>query len=161
MNPIRNIWKNPPDVGLIGYGRAKTNGGVQARNAYLGNLFRAALRFSELTFNETYILSSQQGLLSPTAHVLPYERPLVTLGPSEKLEWGQLVVESIANLFPVARPHFHILAGKLLARPIIERAARDGYCWEFSQPLAGLSLRQRLTWLQRMTVFHVEQSGTR
>lgn len=99
MRPSRT----PTRILIIGCGKAKKaltaetilNGGVPARELYIGPIFKARRQYAEATGNQWYIASAQYGLLSPDTSIVGYEMTLDGKAPGTRALWSVRVLESL------------------------------------------------------------------
>lgn len=132
---------------VIGCGKQKLARRAPAEELYTGSLFRAARRYAEARGERWVIASGKHGLVLPGQVLDPYDQR-APLGRDALVFWGQAVVERLVGL--VERPEFvEVLAGASYAKAITDELWRRG--WASSEPLAGLGLGYRLSWLKRAT----------
>lgn len=143
---------------IIGCGKTKRNTAAPAKDLYTGQLFRAARRYAEARNTPWLIASAKHGLVDPDVVLEPYDQRLGG-SANEYRRWGLLCQAGLAG-FLVQHPdwmvltpsgyrflaedvRFELLLGAEYAKPLREfTAIRD----RDIEPLAGLSIGQRLQW---------------
>jgi len=135
-------------IALVGCSSQKASKRCAARNMYTSQLFRAARAYAEATCDRWWILSARFGLLNPAAVIDPYDQVLTRRTAAA---WGHHVglALELAVPFPSLRDvELVVLAGGLYADAIEPVEDRD---FNWSEPLRGLGIGERLRWLQQHT----------
>lgn len=130
-------------VALIGCGKQKATQTCAAKMMYRSELFRASLRFALNTCDQAFILSAKHGLLALDATIEPYDATLPRRA-ADRLEWGARVARQLDAAIPDLDAELVVLAGERYADAIIPED-RD---WNWSEPLRGLGIGERLAWLK-------------
>lgn len=132
---------------LVGCGKAKRSRPAPARDLYIGSLFVATRRYAEARGEPWFVASGGHGLLLPDQVLEPYD----ARAPFDRLSrsfWAKVVVDRLEAV--VGGPEFvELCMGAGYAEPLSEELWRRG--WANEQPLAGLGLGYRLSWLSKKT----------
>jgi hypothetical protein len=121
---------------FIACSKTKRTYKTEAKNLYQGALFKKSLKYAQILSNTVFILSAKYGLLSLDEEIEPYEKSLMSMNKSEKLEWGVKVKnQMIKNKL---KPPFMFLTGTVYNQ-----------FFEGEKPLTGLSLGNQLRWLNQ------------
>jgi len=125
-------------------------------------LFRKASAYAEATCDRWFILSAKHGLLAPDEVVEPYD---VKLGRAHRdperdappiWEWAARVQGQLGiALADAPEPHLVLLAGAQYGTVVMR-----GCPWPHSEPLEGLGIGERLSWLNReLAALHRADKG--
>jgi hypothetical protein len=88
-------------VGIISTTARKHSGTMRARELYsVSPLFRYSLKYCEESYDQTYILSPQNGLIFPDETVEPNNLSLADKRKSEFKEWQEKVIRQIREQIP-------------------------------------------------------------
>ncbi len=140
---------------LIGCGASKRTERSRVRDLYTGALFRKALAYAETLAadGDIFVVSGFYNTpLRLDAEILPYERKLDDMPKPYREGWGRLNAAMICENYHVARfaTEVVILAGGEYARCLrLGFACRPGII--VREPMAGLMIGERLSWLNRHT----------
>ena len=134
-----------PDIVLVGCVKSKQSHAARAKDLYVSDLFRKARRYAEETTERWYVLSAKYGLVAPDEVIEPYELHLARASASYRRRWGitvanQLLAASGALEGRVIELH----AGSAYTDAIRSHLLSAGA--QVVEPLAGLTLGQRLAW---------------
>jgi hypothetical protein len=132
----------PYALALVGCGRAKRSYRCPARYLYASSLFRLSLAYAEAHAPRVWIVSAMHGLVHPDAHLSPYNYELAQMHADSRAVWAPHIV---ASLGPSEGRRVLLLAAGLYARLLGTSLRLEG--WEVEEPLAGLTLFERNTWL--------------
>lgn len=130
---------------LVGCVKSKQDHAAPAKDLYVSDLFRKARRYAEETTERWYILSARHGLVAPDEVIEPYDLHLARTSASYRRQWG------------IAVAHQMLAASGALEGRVIEVHAGAAYTdairahllaagAQVVEPLAGLTLGQRLAW---------------
>lgn len=137
----------PVLVGLVGCAKNKATSRLPARDLYQGKLFRLALDYSLKVADETYILSARHGLVELDEEISPYDLRIEQLRIAELGTWARQVVHRLDAKLPDLEVAVLGLAGRGYLDPIAVPLAEMG--WALLEPLKGLGVGARLSWLKR------------
>ena len=149
--PLSTVEADPVEDGttptllLVACVKEKLSVPAASRDLYVSPLFRKERRYAEQTGVPWFILSAEHGLVAPDEWLAPYERYLPDTPSSFRRAWGQWVVERLALLAGSLHGQtIEIHAGSTyidaLRSPLASKRAT------LLEPLAGLTLGQRLAW---------------
>lgn len=135
----------PPTTYVVGCGDAKAGLGpdvrIEARRLYCSELFRKSFDVArELAEGDIWIASAKYGAIRPETEITPYDKRLTK---AEAAEWAAKVAEQAAGGRPAGRAV--LLMGEEYAAPL--RAAFKRIGWVVKEPMKGLKIGQRLSWL--------------
>lgn len=129
-------------IGLVACSKTKADQPAPARDLYQGTLFRRASAYAERMSDQWYILSAKHGLVLPTTILDPYDISLYDMSHEERHQWGEDILDALAEVLPGPCYRWLILAGKRYREhiepylgPIVET------------PLAGLGIGEQISWL--------------
>lgn len=132
-------------VGLISCVKSKLPRAAAAGDLYVSPLFKGMRRYVEGNCDTWFILSAQHGLLDPDQVIQPYEKTLMRMKASERLEWGQGVQEQLRKMVPRGSDVV-VLAGVRYRAEITAFLASRGH--RVTVPLEGKKLGAQLSWLK-------------
>lgn len=142
---------DPVTICLVGCGKDKLEERAQAKDLYIGPLFRAARRYAE-SCDGWFVISAKHGLLDPEAFVEPYELRLPR-GLVAQDDWGVRVASQLHQAMQdeegLIQYQVVILAGADYACPVATHLRRLRV--PVTMPLHSLGVGQRLAWLKRET----------
>lgn len=132
-------------IGLVACCKTKLDRPAPARELYISQLFRVSLRYAEAQCEVVYVASAKHGLVELDDVIAPYEFSLFQMSQRERELWGVAVARTLvarhsAGLVLVA------LAGVTYVQPIRNAFASLGI-GAVLEPLKGMQLGQRLSWL--------------
>ncbi len=131
-------------IAIIGCGAAKKDGHHAARDLYMGNLFKAHLRFAErLKPRELFVVSAKYGLVQIDEELESYELKLADLDRGELGSWRRRVALDVEALTEMGELVV-ILSGEFYA------SWSDACHRRLSQPFAGLMVGERLQFVSRL-----------
>jgi len=134
-------------VVLVACGATKLEESAPASELYTGQLFRKARAYAERTGTAWFILSAEHGLLRPDTIVEPYDTRLPS-SKADRMAWGARAgAELEAELEELEVDELVLLAGRAYVEPIVE--ALQGTELTLSEPMAGMMIGERLSWLKR------------
>jgi len=135
-------------VALVACGKQKLQVRAQAKDMYIGQLFKLAYKHALNTADDVHILSALHGLLSPFQEIDHYDLSLNKLLINEQRTWADGVVDDLFMAYPLTRIRLVFYAGQAYIRPILEAAyEQEGY-WDMENPMEGMDLLRRLAWLR-------------
>jgi hypothetical protein len=133
------------DVVLVGCVKSKLSHAAPAKDLYISPLFRSERAYAEAAGKRWFILSAEHGLVAPEEILQPYELRLSTTPARYRQEWGAKVVQQLRDAAgPVDGKTIEAHAGSAYIDPIRAGVAQAGA--HLVEPLAGLTLGQRLAW---------------
>lgn len=149
---------------VVGCGKTKRRFKCPAKDLYTGTLFKAARTYAERHGDFWVIASAQHGLVDPAKGLEPYERVLKGLHPDLIKQWGawcQCDLIWIMERMGVGTvkgpggfsvydnpPDVVMLAGKDYIEPIKRHTWLSGHPELIKEPLAGLGIGERISWLK-------------
>jgi len=136
----------PVLVTLVGCSKQKRAKPCPAKDLYLGQTFRRAMRYAEKASDEVFILSAKFGLLRTHDWIGPYDCAMQRLPARVRQLWAEEVVGRLAGYLPRLPLTITILAGQDYAIPFLD--AVGDHRWSFQQPLKGLRGGCQKQWLQ-------------
>jgi hypothetical protein len=136
---------NAPALLLVACVKEKRSVPAAARDVYVSPLFRRERAYAERSGLPWFILSAEHGLVAPDEWLAPYERYLPDTPSAFRQAWGIWVTERLDLLAgPLRNTVIEIHAGSAYIDPLREHLAAKGA--SILEPLAGLTLGQRLAW---------------
>lgn len=137
-------------IALVGCSKLKREGSHKARNLYKSPLFRKSLAYAEMLTVDVYILSSRYDLLELDRWIPDYNDHLGDKPTDVRLAWAERIVDAlIAKHGPSLK--LTLLAGALYTKPIKQTLRLSGCRWKIIEPMQGLSVGERLRWLNERT----------
>lgn len=134
-----------PTVLLVTCVKDKLSTPAAARDLYVSPLFKKERGYAERAGLPWFILSAEHGLVAPEEWLGPYDRYLPDTPRSYRRVWGMWVTERLELLAgPLRGQAFEIHAGSAYVDAIREPLTDKGV--SLLEPLAGLTLGQRLAW---------------
>lgn len=127
-----------------------------AASLYQSQLFRKSVAYAEAKQLPWAVLSAKHGLLLPNESIAPYDLSLSQLSPSSQRDWAAAIHARLRAEFPNER-RFVLLAGQRYIAPLLASASDDQ---SFTQPLAGMGIGQRLSWLTRQALHKTAYPST-
>ena len=138
-------------VALIGCCGQKLDYPAPARMLYRSPLFRMAVGYAESHEMQWAVLSAQHGLVMPDRVLEPYDATFAGMKyvKADKSRWSQMVQLDIRHHWDVERVEFVLLAGEDYRGCVAHHhVAYTSPRIRFSEPLARMSVGQRLSWLK-------------
>lgn len=133
------------DVVLVGCVKSKVSHAAPAKDLYISPLFCKERAYAETAGERWFILSAEHGLVAPDEVLRPYELRLSTTPARYRQEWGVKVVQQLHDVAgPLDGKTIEAHAGSAYIDPIRAGVMRAGA--HLVEPLAGLTLGQRLAW---------------
>ena len=136
---------------LIGCSKKKKDGQHPARELYSSPLFRKSLAYAEAIGDEVFIVSSYWELVPLDKVIQSYEESLYDKPRDVRAAWGDRIVGELLLVNPAAGIagdiQLTILAGDMYIKPILKGVRSLGIDWQINDPLKGLSVGERLRWL--------------
>jgi hypothetical protein len=144
----RREASGPVDVVLVGCVKSKLDRPAPARDLYTSALFRKERAYAEGIGVPWFILSAEYGLVEPSRVIEPYELRLSSTSRDYRAAWGDRVVEELASsIGTLAQKTVEVHAGAAYVDAIRGGLAAAGAT--FVEPLAGLTMGERLAWYGR------------
>lgn len=151
-------------VAIVGCGAAKLAEPAPARDLYVGGLVAKSIAYAEaIGVDLIRIASARHGAIALDRVIAPYDDTLSSREGWQRRAWGEFVAKQIENAIdpwnerePAAygKPRLDlgpvrvvVLAGEVYAAPLREALARRR--WEVLEPLSGMQIGQRLSWLKK------------
>ncbi len=133
---------------LVGCVKSKLSHAAPAKDLYISPLFRSERAYAEAAGERWFILSAEHGLVAPDEILHPYELRLSTTPARYRQEWGVKVVQQLQDVAgPLRGKTIEAHAGAAYIDPIRAGVMQAG--GHLVEPLAGLTLGQRLAWYNR------------
>lgn len=137
--------KSSVSIALVGCSGPKLKEPAPARQLYTSQLFKSALALAEQRHDVVYVISAKHELVALDQVVAPYDLTMSDIAKEWRAIWGVRVWGSIQNRHQNLDRQIFIYAGKDYARPI----RRAGFHRAtFHEPLVGLRVGERLSWLR-------------
>lgn len=134
-----------PDLVLITCVKQKLDVPAAARDLYVSTLFKKERAYAEKSGAPWFILSAEHGLVAPDDWLAPYERYLPDTPKSFRDAWGAWVAERLELLTgPLHGRVIEVHAGQAYVAALLQPLTSKGAV--IAEPLAGLSMGQRLQW---------------
>lgn len=132
-------------IGLVAAPKRQRGEICRAREQFEPSVvFRRARDYCERTYGEWYVLSASHGLLSPQQVIGPDMPALHLLPAAERQRWAARVATQLGTRCSrSAEALVFVLYASQWYAEILVRAAPFA---ELEQPLAGMTLRERLRW---------------
>lgn len=137
-------------IGLIACCKTKLERAAPVRELYTSPLFRLSLAYAEARCSTVYVASAQHDLLELGRVLAPYNRTMASLTPMQRKLFGAAVARALVDRqFCLQEgPHELIaLAGAAYVEPIRAAFARMGWDVRIHEPLAGMQIGERLSFL--------------
>lgn len=140
-------------VALVGCSKNKKEGEHKARDMYTSPLFRKSLAYAEAIADEVFVISSYYELTPTWKVIQSYDDSLYDKTRDVRAAWGDRIVNRLNELTPLIADgspfEITILAGDTYVRPIKRSIQVFGLGWIINDPLKGLSVGERLRWLNQ------------
>ncbi|MBK8462845.1 MAG: hypothetical protein IPL36_07400 [Nigerium sp.] len=138
----------PADIILVSCVKEKRADPAPAKDLYTSPLFGKERRHAESSGKPWFILSAKHGLVAPDHVLEPYELRLSDTPRTYQHAWGLNVVRQLEDAAgPLTGKTIEVHAGAAYTDAI--RALLLGAGAHVIEPLAGLTLGQRLAWYAR------------
>lgn len=138
-------------IGLVGCGKSKRPTASPARDLYTGNLFRLALAYALARCDVVYVVSALHGLLPLDRVIEPYDSSFTRAQSSAPrcLEWSLGVWRDLAVRHDLRSElqSVLVLVGANYAGPLLAGAVDLSLNVELLEPLRGMQIGQRLSFL--------------
>jgi len=145
------------DFVLVGCVKKKLHCPAPARELYTSPLFRKERAYAEHANVPWFVLSAEHGLVAPDEVLVPYDLRLSTTSRDYRRAWGVRVVERIKEFIgPVRGMTVEVHAGSAYSDAIRDLLTREGAI--VVEPLAGMTMGERLAWYGRPTTAPATQS---
>lgn len=135
-------------IGLVSCTAMKLDRAAPARELYTSQLFRSSLRYLEPRCEHVFVLSALHGLVELDRVLAPYDH---RLRRDERREWAKRVRDDLVARHPthhsISRSKIVALAGANYTGPLAA-ALEDTHLW-LAEPLHGMMIGERLSWLSR------------
>ena len=133
------------DIVLVGCVKSKLSHAAPAKDLYTSALFRKERAYAEMAAELWFILSAEHGLVAPDQVLQPYELRLSTTPSSYRKDWGVRVVQQLQDTAgSLGGRTIEVHAGSAYVEPLRVELTQAGA--HLVEPLAGLTLGQRLAW---------------
>lgn len=133
------------DVVLVGCVKNKLSHAAPAKDLYVSPLFRKQRAYAEAAGERWFILSAEHGLVAPEEILQPYELRLSSTPARYRQEWGVKVVQQLHDVAgTLCGKTIEAHAGSAYIDPIRAGVTEAGA--HLVEPLAGLTLGERLAW---------------
>lgn len=134
-------------IGLVACSKQKLDRRAPARELYSSRLFRMSLEYAERRCQTVYVASALHGLIALDRVLDPYDFSMDQRTKDERILWGAYLVRNVAERHGEAFDVL-VMAGTLYAWPIIRALhTRIGWRGEISEPMAGMQIGERLSFL--------------
>lgn len=125
--------------------KEKLTAPAAARDLYVSALFKRQRHYAEETDGPWFILSAEHGLVAPGEWLAPYDRYLPDTPAQFRRAWALWVVERLELLIgPLRGRTAEIHASAAYVDPLREPLSAKAV--NLVEPLAGLTLGERLSW---------------
>lgn len=131
---------------LVACSKTKLDHPAPAVDLYTSPLFRLSMQFARRRGGEIRIISAKHGLLEQDRILEPYDQTLSAMTRTERLKWGERVVEQLCEFDE--RLEITFMAGRLYVEPIISAASFSPE-WRWIEPLKRMMIGERLSFLSR------------
>jgi len=135
-----------PDIIFVGCVKTKLLGHHRARDLYRSELFLGRRRYAESVGVPWFILSAKYGLLAPDDEVESYDATLLDLTPSERLQWGGLVLGQIDCRLGLVRGKTIEIHAGFEYRAYGVKSGLESRGAKVVVPLEHARIGQQLTW---------------
>jgi hypothetical protein len=134
---------------------------------YTGPLFTAARAWAERNTDALFIASAKHRVLDPETGIEPYDLALSDLDAESRrsrvrqiqyqfhrrwVQFCQFGMGPAGYIVAVEKPRVVLLASREYLGGFYELLRQRRDCYEFEDPLAGLSIGQRIAWLRNHTI---------
>lgn len=130
----------------------KLDRAAAVRDIYTSPLFKKSVRWAEAHGMPWAVLSALHGLVWPDDVIDPYDLSLKQLSAQERHSWALEVSEAFGATS--TGEHVHILAGAAYTKPL--RPLLEAAGWQVCEPLAGMQIGQRLSYLKSANLLGLE-----
>jgi hypothetical protein len=146
---LQQSWREeshePPDVVLVGCVKQKLDHPAAARDLYISSLFRKERAYAEAARVRWLILSAKHGVVEPHDVLAPYDLQLSKTPAAYRRAWGERVLGQLESALGGLKDlTIEVHAGSAYVDPIRPGLRAAGA--HLVEPLAGLSLGERLSW---------------
>lgn len=128
-------------IALVSCVKLKASEPRRAKDLYVSPLFRALRTYAEASADQWYILSAEHGLIHPETVVAPYERTLIRMRTTERLDWAARVITALTPILQ-SRDEVIMLAGERYRERLLPWLHQRDV--SVTIPLAGLKMGQQL-----------------
>lgn len=129
-------------IALISCVKNKLDYPAMAKDLYQSLWFKKAKKFTEIYFNEWYILSAKHYLLNIETIISPYEYTLHAMDKKERFNWASKVYSKILNLGAIGE--ITIFAGNRYKEYLFPMLIANGY--KVLVPTKGMGIGKQLSW---------------
>lgn len=136
-------------IGLVGCCKTKLDHAAPARELYTSPLFRMSLEYAQQWCTSVYVASALHDLLELDRVLAPYSRSMASLSTFQRSMFGAAVARGVVDRHGKNGLKLLVLAGTLYVDPIRAAFARMGLEVSINDPLRGLQLGSRLSFLSR------------
>lgn len=138
------------EIVMVACVKTKLHQAAAAKNLFISALFRKERAYAESTGVPWYILSAENGLVTPDQWLDPYERYLPKQSPKYREAWGDKVLAVLDQLEgSIEGKVVEIHAGAAYIDPIRSGLLSRGAI--VSEPLRDLRFGERLRWYNSRT----------
>lgn len=135
-------------IALVSCVKRKRHGRHAAEDLYISPLFRFMRAYAEKNAGRWFILSAKYGLVAPTERLESYEQTLGTASAQERRAWAEQVFQQMTMAGIIhGGAEFLWLAGRAYQAHLSRLLAG----FPQHDPLAGMGIGQRLSWLKQQT----------
>jgi hypothetical protein len=133
-------------IGLVACSKTKLDRRAPARDLYASPMFRLSLAYAEARCERVYVASAAHDLLELDRELAPYDRTMADLSPVQRQLFGAAIVRGLVDRhgwdFDLL-----VLAGAAYVDPIARALARLGAGLRLIEPLRGMQIGERLSFL--------------
>lgn len=133
-------------VGLISCGKNKLEYSAEAKDLYIGDLFKKARAYAEKVHDEWLILSALHQIVSPEQMLEPYNLTLNDASKEELISWSKDVFDTIKSKYK-NDTKIYIYAGSNYRKHLQPLLEQHGY--DVTVPMQGLGIGQQKAWLKK------------
>ena len=132
-------------VAVVACGKNKLSYSAQAKDMYIGELFKKSRQYVEKEHDRWFIASAKYCLLEPNMLIKPYEKTLKNMTKNEIQTWAQFLAKDIMlNVKKDEEIYFY--AGNDYRKHVIPILEKNGYA--VHTPMNSLGIGQQLKWLK-------------
>jgi hypothetical protein len=118
-------------VALVSCCKTKLTHRAEAKDIYIGDLFKKIRLYVESNYDEWFVLSALLKLIEIESEVEPYEYTLIGKSKKEKQDWSATVFAQLQERFNPGNYEFYIFAGddyRKFLIPLLETAGYNVMC---------------------------------
>lgn len=132
------------NIAFIACTKSKLKGSHQAKDIYIGDLFKKSFAYCSQKYDKVFILSAKYGLLETNQEISDYELTLNKMGVKEKKSWAENVAKQLAekNIAITDELYFHCGSNyRKYLMPLLKNNSHE--------PLMGLGIGKQLGWYKK------------